>query len=158
MKKIKKLSSGFTLVELLLYMAIMVVFLGVLTNIFVSILDSKAESEATSYVEQDGRFILSRLTYDIGRASLVSVSSPTNLSLTISGPADIYTLSGNDLTLDGIKLNGSETKISNLTFQKLGNAAAGSKQTVQIKFMLTSVTQRNSGQEVRNYQTTVGTR
>lgn len=149
-----KAKSGFTIVELLVYMGLSTIFLGVLTDIFIAILDSKIESEATSAVEQDSRFILTRLSYDAERASTMSASS--NLIMTIGGSTYTYSISGNNLTLNGDNLNSSETKISNLTFQQLGNP--GGKPSVQVKFTATSVSQRSKGPEVRNYQTTIAAR
>ena len=119
----KKL-AGFTLTELLLYMGLTVIFLGVLTDIFVTTLDVKKESEATSAVEIDGRFILSRLMYDVNNADAITVpaslgESSTTLTLELDGVIDTFTFAGDNLTLNGDKLNSSESKISAGTFQKL---------------------------------------
>lgn len=135
--------KGFTLVELLIYMALSMIFMGILTDLFVSTLNLKQESIATSSVESDGRFILSRLIYDANTSGAESIA--TN-----------YSLVGNDLMLSGQRLNSSETKVSDLTFLNLGNV--GGKQSVQVKFRLESVVVRNSGPEVRDYQITVGSR
>src|SRR4030042_5852170 len=67
-----KFQKGFTLVEILLYMGLLAILLVVLTEILVSILAVKIEFEATSSVEQDSRFLLSRLFYDINRASAIT--------------------------------------------------------------------------------------
>src|SRR3989338_7347848 len=46
--------KGVSMVELVLYMAILSVLLTILTSVFVSALDVQSESQATSSVEQDG--------------------------------------------------------------------------------------------------------
>lgn len=166
-RKISKLrdSRGFTLVEFLLYMALLSIFLLTLTDLFTAILNVRLESEATSTVEQDGRFILARLAYDIPQASSITTplslgSTASTLQMTISATTYTYALSGSDLNLtigaSTNKLNGSETSISGLSFKKLGNA--GGKETISIQFTLSSKTQRPSGPEIRTFTTTIGRR
>src|SRR3989344_6301854 len=65
--------KGFTLIELIIYMGLLVILLSVLTSIFMSSLDVQLESQANSAVEQDGSYILSRLAYDIHRAEAISI-------------------------------------------------------------------------------------
>ena len=167
--ELRNSSKGFTLIEIILYMALLSIFLLTLTDIFVSILDVQLESDATSAVEQDGRFLLSRLAYDINRANAITTpgaigSSSNSLEMTIAADTYTYTLSGSDLQLTvnfGTlnNLNGSETAVSNLSFQKIANSAVvGTKETIKINFTISSVTQRTQGPEVRNFQTTIGRR
>lgn len=159
-----KKQKGFTLVEIILYMALLSIFLIVLTDIFVSILDVRRESEATSAVEQDGRYILNRFMYDIPRASSVTTpaslgGSGSTLAIVIGGTNYTYSLSGGNLQLnDGTinNLNSSGTSLSDISFQRIGNS--GGKDTIKIQFTLTSVTTRPKGSEVRTFQTTVGRR
>ena len=164
---IKRLNDmrGFTLVELLVYMALLAVFLIVLTDIFVSILDVQSESQATSATEQDGRFILSRLAYDIPQAT--SIITPASLGQTenfleidVSGTTYRYDLASNNLQLDDgtgtNTLNSSETTVPSISFQRIGNA--GGKDTIRIQFDIQSVAERPSGPETRSFTTTVGRR
>lgn len=163
-----RLSAGFTLIELIIYMALLGIFLLTLTDIFTSILDVQLESEATSAVEMDSRFLLARLSYDINRASAITTpsaigESANSLTLVIGGINYTYLANGNSLELTNnsgtSSLNGSETAISGLTFQKIANSSvSGTKETVKINFTATSIAQRTQGPEVRNFQTTVGRR
>jgi len=168
MRKINQFKKGVTLIEILLYMGILSIFLVVLTDIFVSILSVRSESEASSTIEQDGKYLLSRLSYDISRAD--SVSSPTaigqtnNLLTLVIGPENYtYSTSGDNFTLSndqGINfLNGSETIISDIQFTRIGNASVvGTKDNIKLQFTLTGRTQRNSGPEVKTFTTTIGRR
>lgn len=158
-------SKGFTLIETSIYMAIFLIFILVLVEIFASIVEIRSESEATSAVTQDGRFILMRLSYDINRASAILIpanlgESSDMLKMTIDGDTYTYKLAGNNLqitnSLGTDNLNSSETVISNLSFRKIGNPAG--KETVKIKFTVTSRAQRKKGAEIRTFQTTVGRR
>ncbi len=153
--------TGFTLIELIIYMGLMTGFLVMLSNIFGSILSVRVESQASSSVEQDGRFILARLAYDVNRATVSSVPNTTTLVLTIGGQAYTYSLNGSKLQLvqpaGTDLLNSSGSTISGLTFQRLVNTG-GREDTIKAQFTLNSVSQRAGGSEVRSFNTTIGRR
>src|SRR5438067_4427716 len=93
--------KGFTLIEFLMYMGIFSILIVSLFQILTSVLDIQAESQATSSVDEDGKFILSRLAYDIQRASAVAVpvsrgAQGNTLQLTIGGVSYTYVVSGNN--------------------------------------------------------------
>lgn len=161
----KKNRAGFTLVELLLYMVLLSVLLVLTTDILTTTIDNHLSAEASQSVSADGRFILSRLIYDVGRADNIVIPNllgdeTSSLQIVINGIDYIYDLSGDNLRLTtdlgADQLNSAETILSNLTFKRLGNP--GGKNAVQIKFVLTSKTRRKSGLEIKNFQTTVGIR
>jgi type II secretory pathway component PulJ len=161
--KIVNSRRGFTIVEMLIYMGLLSSFLIVLTELFASIMDVKLESEATSSVEQDARYILSRLSYDIPQSSTISTpsglgSTSSSLIMVVSGVTYTYSVNGNDFQITnnlGVNsLNSTESKISNISFQKIGNP--GGKETVKIGFTITSSTVKASGAEVRTFATTIG--
>lgn len=161
-------SLGFTIPELLVFMALLSVFLIVLTEIFVSVLSVQTESESTSAVEQDGRFILARFIHDINQASAITapnyLGSPASntLQITVDGINYSYSLNGVDLALtndQGVNnLNSVDTNISNLAFTRLGNDLLG-KNTLKLSFTIASKAINKTGQpEVKNFTTTVGMR
>lgn len=162
---------GFTLVELLLYMGIFSILLVILLQLFSTILSTHAESRATSSVNQDGNFILNRLTYDIHNASGIispslgnSCNWPSIPSCQLMFSSGVYQVaSEGNLTLTAggktDSLNSLNTKITNMTFITLGNAAPGSKPSVQIQFTLQSKIKRDAGVwQTQTFQTTVATR
>ena len=160
-----KVKRGFTLVELIIYMGLLAIFVITLTDVLVSILDIQLESQATSAVEQDSRLIIGRMGYDIPRATAIITpanrgDSANTLELDIGGVTYRYQIDANNLLLDdgngSLNLNGSETIISNLLFQKIGNA--GGKNTVRVTFTIQSVTAPDSDPEVKNFVTTIGRR
>lgn len=157
--------QGFTLVELSIYMGIFVTLLLILTNLFSQVIDVQLESQATSSVEQDGRYILTKFLYDMNRASSITApalgAAASTLQIVVSGVTYTYSIDGNNNLIltnnNGTDmLNGYDSSISNLSFQQIGNV--GGKNTIQIQFRVTSKTTRPSGPEVRNYQTTAGIR
>lgn len=161
-----KMKKGFTLVELLLYMSLLGILLVIMTDVLVSVLNVQNESKASSSVEQDGRYILARLAYDVPQATaIVSPAAPGQVAtnsaiLTINGTNYTYDGSTGNLLLTNTngtdQLNSFGTQISNLTFQELGQA--GGKNDLQIKFTLTSRILKESGPQTQNFQITLGQR
>ena len=161
----KNRGGGFTIVELVIYSALLLVFLLVLTQIFFSVLDVQLESEATSAVTQDGRYIVLRLIYDVSRATAMTTPAAlgqqtSNLVLTIGGTTYTYSVTGGILSLnDGTttqRLNSVGTTISNPTFRRLGNVSG--KNSVKFAFTVTSTGLRSIGNEVQDFASTVGLR
>lgn len=162
-EKIKQ--KGFSLVELLIYMGLMSFMLLILTDIFVSVLDVRRESESFSAVEQDGSFIMSRLVYDVNRANSIPTpsslgQSTTSLVTEIDGRENTYLVDNGRLMLNNDlgsnNLNSSTTQVSSLSFQKIGNV--NGKETIVIGLTLNSTTQRSSGPESKSFQTTASLR
>lgn len=159
--------QGFTLVELLLYMGIFLILLIVFLQLFSSILDVQLESQSTSAVDSDGKYIIARLAYDIENASSIVTPSGNGLtrsSLEIwsnSADEDVV-LTGGNLQLVNVttgqtnNLNSADTIVSNVSFTRLGSTYG--KSTITVAFTLTSTTHRTGGAEVRSYTTTLGQR
>ena len=156
--------NGFTLVELLLYFALVSLLFIQLTSLFITVLEAKQDAHATSSVERDGQFILARMIYDIERADDVTIpaslgAQTTQLELTIGGVNYLYSISGTTLNLtrasEVIPLS-SQIEISNFTVQRLGEVSG--KHSLKLHFTATSPITETSGQESREYQTTVGVR
>lgn len=154
-----------TLVELLLYMGLMSILLVVVTDMLVGIANIKLESDSVSSVEQDGTYILNRISYDVYRAEAIAMpevvgSSSGTLELDIGINKYTYSTSMDNLLLatsDGAyNLNSNRTTISNVSFTKYG--VPGGQETIKIMFTVTSIAEKNSGKESRNFVTTLGLR
>jgi type II secretory pathway pseudopilin PulG len=157
--------KGFTLVELIMSMGLLTILIGVMTALFGAIIDTSLDSTATSGVDQDGKYIMARLAYDMQRAT--SITSPpvpssttaTSLTLAIDGSSYTYDLDGsaNIRLSDGVEsnnLNNHSIQVSDLSFQRLG--IGNTTDTVQVKFRLTSKINETSGIETKAFQTTIG--
>ena len=148
------MKKGFSIIEMILYAGLLVLFLGVLSNLFLSSLDIKTESEATSYLGQDARLVLSRLNYDIKRADSITApalgTSSTSLILNIDGVSYTYALSGEKIVLTNnlgsANLNGSETGVAKINFERIGNV--GGKNSIKMSFTM----------DGKDYSTTVAIR
>lgn len=156
--------SGHTVVEISIYMILISLFIMLITQTFVTILNTRLETRSYSHVGQDGRYILTRLAYDMRRASLVTTpasqgDSGNTLVLTIDGSPATYSLTSGILSVDygsgDQALNGSGTVISDLSFTRLGS---GIQATIQTTFTVTSTTQESQEAETRDFQTTTAIR
>lgn len=162
-----EMRSGFTLMELLMYIGIISIVLLVLTNLFSSVLDVQLESESVSSLQQDGRYILNRMTNDIQNAGSISLpatlgTSSATLRVNINGQNYTYTTDSNgnlQLTnnIGTNNLNSIDTTISNFRVIRRGNSLVGDN-TIDIAFTITSKVKRETGFETKNFQTNIGTR
>ena len=85
---------GFTLIELIIYGGMLSILLGVFVTLFGSIVDAQLDSQATSSVQQDGQFIMTKLSHDIMNASSISIPQSvgaTTQTLQISRDATSFT-------------------------------------------------------------------
>ncbi|MDO8488170.1 MAG: type II secretion system protein [bacterium] len=153
------MKRAFTLVELLIYIGVISVLLAILGSVVVSTLDLQLESQDTSAVESDARYILNRITYDLHRAtSLTTPAVPgqtlSNLALVAGGQNLIYSLSDDTLILTSplgsLPLTSIDTLVNEFSVQRLANP--GGIPTVQAQITLTR------GDETRSYQLSVGLR
>lgn len=158
---------GFTILELVLYLGLLGIFLVIMTNLFVASLDTQLESQDQSALQQNGRYLIQRFTYDLHRAH--TISSPnlgnqaTSLDLVINDNGVdkhfIYTLNNQNLMLtvneQQWQLNSQDIVLADLNFHRLGNSDINpqAKDGVQISFTLQSVVEKNSGGSVKNFQT-----
>lgn len=159
------LQTGVTLIELLLYMSLLIIFMTVLTNIFVSSLEVQLDSKSLSSTEEDGRFLLQRLIYDIHRSDTITTpttlgQTTSTLQFTVNTTSYTYALNGTALGLnDGTgvnQLNSFNTNISNLSFTRLGNV--NGKNTIRVSLRVSGKTQKQSGIDTRDFTTTIGLR
>ena len=157
--------KGATIIELIIYTALMLSLVVVLTDIFSSILSKNKESVSLSEVEIDGKYISQRLLTQVALAT--SISTPSNLGDTsnsivfsINSSNYSYYLTGVNLFLnDGVtseRLNSYGTEVSNFTIKKLGNS--GGKPILKISFTVKSTILQPNGNEQHSFDLTVGTR
>lgn len=157
-------NAGFTLVESLLYFALVAMLLVTVSTLFVTLLQEKVTSSSLSRVERDSQFIQARMAYDIRRAS--AIVTPANsgdtssiLKLTIGGQEVTYQLVNNQLQYTAgttTALLQTETNMQSFTVQRLGQV--GGKPTVKINYAIQSLAQTERGPQIQSYQTTIGIR
>lgn len=157
--------KAFTLIELILFFGLFSIILGVLTNLFSVIVDTQTEVETTSAVENDSKFITTRIMYDIQRADSISMpasvgSQTATLSLIIDGETYNYAVNNGNLELtinaNIDSLNSNLTQLSNISFQRFGNI--GGKHAIRLQFTIDSRNETAAGQETKQIETMIGLR
>lgn len=151
------------MIELLMYMGLLSILVGVLSTLFVTILETQVESSATSSVDQDGRYVLARMNYDMHQAQqIVSPSSPgqtaSTLQIKVNSINYTYSVNNGNLQLtiasQASNLNSTLSTISNVTFQRIGDG--DNDDTIRFNFTAASKKQVHAGPETRSFQTTLG--
>src|SRR5690349_1190732 len=89
--KANNLRSGFTLVEMLVVMAITVILLGLLFGPIISSFNFVARAQTTTEAQEAARRVLQQVTREVKDAVQVSVSAGDVLRLPQSGTAQIRT-------------------------------------------------------------------
>ncbi len=166
-----KYTSGFTLIEMVLYMGLLSILIAIMSQMFIATLGVKIESEAGSSIQQDGNYIFSRIAYDIHRASRIIApelgesGSIISLGIIEGGVERIYqyVLENNTLTLaDGVTtepIHSADTNVSTFTVTRVGNSATiiNAKDTLHLFITITSVNALTGAQQM-TFQSTAGLR
>ncbi len=134
MKKILiKTTGGFSLIELILYVAIVSIFLVGMTNFIWDIIYGRQKAHAQQVVEQSARVAMGRINYELRRAANFNVISSTELQLTNPDGTTSLLLNGNTLqiTTPGggpYDLTNDKVIVSNLNFSEFSSSNTDSKQ------------------------------
>lgn len=113
------MKKGFTLIELLISVGLLAIFLVVLSQVLYTVLDAHISAISVSVLEQDARYIISRMHYDTTLAN--------------------YTYVNPNLSRLGIRLNGPDTQIADFSISQI-------ESTTKINFTLTAGGQSRSYQ------------
>jgi len=169
----KRSTAGFSLVELIMYLAIIGSLVGVVVGMFVSFNRLRVKSESQTELSQDARSAMERLRQELVKASAVCaptagnngntldliVSTPTCFRINsgvlemsesgAGGACGSYTCSGswNPITSSKVSVTNSDI------FTRIDNT--GAKSTIQIKLTLIY---NNRPEYSYTTQTTVGLR
>lgn len=133
----KARNSGFSLLELLLYIAVLSIVMTMLVGVFFSINRSRGRVEAQSEVNSSLRFAVERIGQDIKSSSQISTpvaagNTSNNLVINNDGPTIEYCINANMLrrqesgTCDGNSptITSDKVKIESLSFSRIENSNA----------------------------------
>ncbi len=153
------MQKGFTLIEIIIYLAIITTILIASLNFAWTIINDQTKQENLSEVNNAGRFILDKITYNTKRSNAIEAGSiydanPGKLILSyIANPQmiiDTYdkqiTLGGTDLTITKLRLTrganlavdltGDKINVSNFVITDSSNASAV---TINIELTLSAI-------------------
>ena len=152
--------KGFTLLETIIYFALLSIILLIVVDLFFRISESSLESSTKNAIEVEGAYILNRFAYDIHRVDvengdiIIQPDDPGEshpfLALSIDGTPYVYGIVGGRLILfiwgDGTSLTpvvSNATNVENILVTRLSNN--DTKPTVKISFTLESNTPSKDG-------------
>ena len=158
MKKIK----GFTLIEVIVYIAIMSTIVIALSSLFSVLLQTRVRNQTVTEVDQVGVNLMQKITQTIKNSSGINSpakgtsSSILSLSNAVSSiNPTVFSLNANNILItEGVNssviLNSNTISISSLTFQNVsGTSNLGN---IKITFIINYIT--NSNREEFNYSQT----
>lgn len=174
MKK-NKLKIGASLIELLIYIAVLVILAGIISGIFIAMTMSRGASEARTEVTSGLRFVMEKMAQDL-RSATSSLAITTPVSTTTPPTATLVVqVGGNTITYSTTTdyrlkryvnsnyeiISADMIKINTLTFKRLEaiNSVLG-KNYVNIEINASASHRSNShdAQYSESVKTTVGIR
>lgn len=157
--KMKK-KTGFTFVELILYISIVTVMLSALVPFAWNIIGAASKSNTEQEVFSQARFISERIKYEIRNSTGINLVTATSVSLVTSAPATNPTVidfvGGNIRIKQGagavVVLNSPDMAISGLVFT---NNTSGDNKTKNVSYVFTLSANYGSGRQEFVENTTV---
>lgn len=141
--------KGFTLIELMLYVAIVSVLLSTVVGLYMALAQSRTKMQAVSEVEMQGYHAMAQVTAAIRGGQSISSPTPGNASgsltlvtgATSTNPTIIDVMSSTlrikEGTSNPIALTNSRVQVSNLVFENFTNP--GTEGSIFVYFTLSNV-------------------
>jgi len=167
---IENKKPGFTLMEVILYLALIAIVVTVFSSLLYLIMSSKVKAQTIREVEFQGQLIIDNIDKSIKNSFSVNSPLPGNTQASLSlntyqvvNNPTIYSLSSNQVNVQeasnpAISLNTSEYPVTNLTFTNVANT--DSPDIIKIQFTI-SRQNPNNRQEFnysKNFYGTISTR
>lgn len=146
MSMTRRRESGFTLIEVLVYLGLYaIIFAGALSGVY-ALEESSVHNQATAMMQEEGDFLIDKIEWSIDQASSVQNSAGASSRLVLSnidgGSMQVFSANG-DMEIQSTDtqpeaLNNSNTSVDDLTFTTVYTNS--SPQSVSITFTLVSTT------------------
>lgn len=154
----KNIISGFTLIEIILYVGIITIVFGSIVPFAWNVIRGGVKSATQQNVDANSGFISEKIKYEIRNASGITSVTANSISLTNFAPdtSTVIDLSGGRVRINkngagNVNISSDDVTVTDLTFT---NNSSGDNLTKNIGYTLT-VTMSGSRQE---YQSTLSLR
>lgn len=135
-------AKGFTLIELILYVAIITIVMSALIPFAWSVIEGSAKSSVEQELSSQARYVSERIKYEIRNAKDINSVSATSISLketTAAYDPTVVDLSGGKVRVTQgtglpVNLNSNNTSVTSLAFTDYRSA---DKKTKHIQFVFT---------------------
>ena len=119
----KKSGAGFTLIELILAIAISLVVVTVLLAVSINGLKYIREIKTRERLQTEADYLINKLSYSIRQAEVLEVfPGGTRLRVIKDSGEDIFAKDGDKFELNDISLIATDTRITNLVFTSKDNS------------------------------------
>jgi prepilin-type N-terminal cleavage/methylation domain-containing protein len=119
--KLMKKNTGFTLIEVIIYLALFSIVIGGGMVATYQIIQSKDSGANHVIMEDEANFLLRKINWALtGATPPISPLPASTLTVSKSGTNYTFDLNSNNLRLNNIVLNSSSIKVSNLSFTSPG--------------------------------------
>jgi prepilin-type N-terminal cleavage/methylation domain-containing protein len=157
--RLRSTQKGFTLVEVLVATALIVMLLGSLVSFSILLAQAQARSKVVAEVENQGLFFMQTVTQSIRNAQSINLpatsTSASTLSLAYANAAQsptVFALSNSAAMMaqgstSAAMLISPQVQVSNLTFQNL--SASGTPGVIRIQFTVSYAS--SSGSSIYTY-------
>jgi len=163
-------SSGFSLIEIILYVAISAVVLLIMSQFLTQSLQARQKYKTVSEISMQGNQIMQLLAQTVRNASAINTpaagATSSSLSLNVPTPAlspTVVSLTGGVLNITegtgtGVALNNSQISVTNFTVRNLSRT--GTPGIIQIQFTLSynNPSNKNEYNYVQTFTTSAGIR
>lgn len=133
---------GFTLIELILYMAIITIVMGALIPFAWSVIGGSVKSSVEQEVSSQARFVSERIKYEIRNANAINSISTLSIDLnTDTNATTVIDLSGGKVRIKygaggtPVNLNSNDTKVTSLAFTDY-SSTDGKTKHIQFNFTI----------------------
>lgn len=152
--------KAFTLVELLVAVAIFVLTALIAVGLLISVLRGQRKSIAIQNVQDNGRYLIGFMAKEIRMSEIISSDGETTV-LNVTEPAlgDItYRFTGNDLERNGDKINSDEVRVQGRFFIDGKTAGDDEQPRVAIVMKVETTGAKSEEKAEINLQTTLSSR
>jgi len=147
-------NNGFTLIEVILYVAIVTIVITALVQFAIVIVNNNTKSATQQEVYNNARFISEKIKYEIRNASGINSLSTSQIILAttdVNTNPTTVSLSGNNIFIKRagfapINLNSTYTTISNLSFINYSSSDLKTK-NIQYTFTISAAFGNQARQE-----------
>jgi prepilin-type N-terminal cleavage/methylation domain-containing protein len=127
-------NKGFTLIEMVIYMALFSIIMGGLIVTVFQLVQSSEKLTSKDIVQGEINFVLKKLDWTLIGASSISVSADKKtLTVTNNSNSYVFKLENKKIKLNGADLTTSNVEVTNLVFNKINTDPSGVSVDLKIK-------------------------
>ncbi len=147
-----KKQSGLTLIEIIIYVAIVGLMSTALTMMMINIMQLKSKSMAMQEVNSSLRFIVDKINFEIKNAKTLGTISASSIA---TDRASFSLTAGNIVMMVGGTVANLNSNLVNISAFTVTNLSSGDSKTVNINYAITGNYINPGGRSQFTYSTTV---